>query len=249
MIILSATELTKNFGGLAALNHVSVQVQEGEMLGIIGPNGSGKSTLFAVVSGFLRPTAGQVTFLGQRIDGLRPHSICRLGLVRTFQQSQLFSRLTVFQNVLTGAYRSCNSRRTAEAETIRILERLGLDDSSDELAINLNLPDQRKLELAKALSTKPKVLLADEIMGGLRKDEVEEISKLLISLNSREGLTLLMVEHHVKVITAICQRVMVLHHGNTIAEGPPQEIIRDPEVVKAYLGEGEEPRGRDDVRG
>ncbi len=228
--------VTKRFGGLTALDAVSMVVGPGEIVGIIGPNGSGKTTLFATISGFLAPEAGVIRFDGQPVVGLRPSRINALGLARTFQIVQPFAGISVFDNVTIGALRGgrdtlASARRTAG----EVLELVGLASRGAEPAGNLTLSDQKRLELARALATRPKLLLLDEIMAGLTPTEVDQAVALLRHIRAG-GLTLVIVEHLVRAVVALAERMYVLHHGSVIAEGRPEDVIHRAEVIDAYFG-------------
>ena len=237
MELLKTQNLTKNFGGLTAVDSVDLEVREGEILGVIGPNGAGKTTFFALVGGFIKPSAGQVWFEGKNITGLEPHTVCKAGLSRTFQMVQPFPQITVLENVLVGAYNRTNSADEATKIAEEALEFLGLHHKAEELARGLTIADRKRLEVARALATNPKLLLLDEVMAGLRPKETEEQIEIVRKLQKR-GVTLIIVEHVMRVIMSLSDRIAVLHHGAKIAEGSPREIVRMPEVVEAYLGEG-----------
>ena len=236
-MLLKTQNLTKRFGGLTAVDNVDIDVKEGEILGIIGPNGAGKTTFFALVGGFLEPTEGQVWFDGNEITGLKPHTICKAGLSRTFQVVQPFPQITVLENVLVGAYNRTNKESEAIEIAEEVLEFLGLHHRAHELAKSLTYADRKRLEVARALATKPKLLMLDEVMAGLRPNETEEQIEIVRKLRDR-GVTLIVVEHVMRVIMALSDRIAVIHHGAKIAEGTPQEIVRTPSVIEAYLGEG-----------
>jgi branched-chain amino acid transport system ATP-binding protein len=233
--ILSARELTKSFGGLVAVEKVSFDLQLGETLGIIGPNGAGKTTLFAVLTGFLTPDRGEVSFGNRVLNGLKPHEICRQGLVRTFQIVQNFSELSTLDNVMIGAFLHAKRPSQARSEGQAILERVGLGDKAKVAAKDLTILDQKRLEIAKALGTKPRVILADETMAGLTPVEVERAVDLIKILRA-DGITFILIEHVMQVVMALSDRIVVLHHGCKIADGPPREIVNDQRVIDAYLG-------------
>lgn len=234
--LLSVMDLSKRFGGLMAVDHVNLTLEEGEFIGIIGPNGAGKTTLFHLITGFVAPTEGQVMFRGRSIVGWKPYRISRLGITRTFQIVKPFAKLNVFENVMVAALQRAphlpEARRLAE-ET---LEWVGLGEYRDYSAIDLPIGLKKKLEVAKALATQPSVLFLDEVMGGLTPIEVHDMIQVLRHVHER-GVTLVMVEHVLKPIAELCSRTLVLQQGKLIADGPTLEVLNRPEVVDAYLGE------------
>lgn len=237
MTLLKTQNLTRRFGGLVAVDSVNLEVKEGEILGVIGPNGAGKTTLFSLVGGFIQPTTGQVWFDGKEITGLQPHVICQAGLARTFQVVQPFPQITVLENVMVGAYNRTNETNKATEAAEEILDFLGLGHKANDLASGLTIADRKRLEVARALATKPKLLLLDEVMSGLRPKETEQQIEIIRKLQKR-GITLIIVEHVMKVIMSLSDRVVVIHHGAKIGEGIPQEVVRMPVVIEAYLGGG-----------
>ncbi len=236
MSLLTLAGVTKSFGGLRAAHQVSFQLGEGEILGLIGPNGAGKTTLFHVISGFLRPDAGTVTYAGKSLVGLRPHDICRRGMVRTFQIARPFLRLSVLENVVVGALERVAHRREAVAIAEEVLKLTGLAGKAGSMGQSLTLPDRKRLELARALATGPRVLLLDEVMAGLNPTETGRLIDLIRAVYVR-GITVLLIEHVMKAVMALSQRVLVLNYGELIAEGRPEEVVRDRKVIEAYLGE------------
>jgi branched-chain amino acid transport system ATP-binding protein len=239
MQILQVEGLSKNFGGLAAVSGVDLQVESGEILGLIGPNGAGKTTLFNLISGTIAPNSGKVIFNNEVISGLKPHAICKKGLVRTFQSCKTFPGMSVYQNVLLGALFGSPgkiSREQADVETREILEFTELAELSDVPAESLTLEKQKKVEVARALATKPKLLMLDEMMAGLNPTEVAESMELVRKIRDK-GITVIMIEHVMKAIMNICERIIVLDHGKKIAEGTPEEISKNKTVIEIYLGE------------
>jgi branched-chain amino acid transport system ATP-binding protein len=237
MALLQVDNLTKNFGGLRAVSDLSFALQSGEILGLIGPNGAGKTTAFNLMSGFIEPSSGTVTLDGQNIVGLKPHAVVKRGIARTFQIVKPFRKLTCLENVTLATFLHEADRTKAEAEALLKLEIVGMADRRDRPASDLTLSEQKRLEIARALGTRPKILFLDEPMGGLNPTE-EESACALVQRIRDGGVTVILVEHHMKAIMKTSDRVLVLHHGVKIADGIPQEIVRNPDVVAAYLGEG-----------
>ena len=235
MALLEARGLTRFFGGLRAVGNLSFELAEGEILGLIGPNGAGKTTVFNLVTGFVRPSAGDVRLEGRSVVGLRPHAVARRGIARTFQIVKPFPNLSVKENVTLAAFLRHPARREAEAEAARVLERVELGHRADVLASQLTLLDQKRLEMAKALATGPRVILLDEPMGGLTPSEVDVASGIVRRIRDG-GVTVVLVEHVMKAIMRISDRVIVMHHGEKIAEGPPAAVVQDPAVIAAYFG-------------
>jgi branched-chain amino acid transport system ATP-binding protein len=234
--VLTLERVSKRFGGLTAVRDVSFQVREGDLLGIIGPNGAGKTTLFNVISGYSRADAGRVVFEGRDVGNDPPHVICRLGLTRTFQIVKPFGNLSVLDNVMIGALTRLTSVAPARAEARRVIETCGLGPHAAARAKALPLGLRKRLEVARALATRPRLLLLDEVMAGLNPTELAGIVELIRRLHSG-GLTLIVIEHIMAAMMRLAQRIVVLHHGEMIAEGRPDEITRDRRVIDAYLGE------------
>lgn len=239
MPILEGRSVTKYFGGLAAVSNVDFNVNEGEIVGLIGPNGAGKTTLFNLISGELTPKSGVIKFRDKTINGLKPHQICKMGVARTFQLVKIFNKMTVFQNVMLGALFGTTtgmSSAAAAKETQKLLDSMGLSAVVNTQAKDLTLVNQKKVEVARALATQPELLLLDELMAGLNPTEVVQSMELVKRIRDK-GLTVLMIEHVMTAIMAICNRIIVLHHGEKIAEGTPQEIATNKTVVDVYFGE------------
>jgi branched-chain amino acid transport system ATP-binding protein len=234
--LLEVRGLAKRFGGLQAVKDLSFAVGEGEIVGLIGPNGAGKTTVFALISGFLTPDAGTVLFRRRAITGLEPHRISALGLARTFQIVRPFPHLTVLRNVTVGALARYPDPREAERRAAAVLEEVGLVARRDQPAATLTLAERKRLELARALATEPALLLLDEVMAGLNAAETERIVALVRSINAR-GIAILLIEHVMRAVMSLSQRLVVLNYGERIAEGKPEAVARDRRVVEAYLGD------------
>jgi branched-chain amino acid transport system ATP-binding protein len=234
--LLAVDGVTKRFRGLVAVDTVSFDVAQGEIFAVIGPNGAGKTTLFNMMAGVHAPDAGRIAFAGERIDGLRPDQVARRGIGRTFQIVRPFPKMTVLDNVIVGGLMRGAAVDAARRDAAAILARLELDDQQAKLASELTLPDRKRLEVARALATAPRLLLLDEVMAGLRPTEVDRIVAILRAINRENGTTIILIEHVMRAVMALAARVLVLHHGAVIAQGPPAEIVRHPEVMRSYLG-------------
>jgi branched-chain amino acid transport system ATP-binding protein len=234
--LLDVRGLSKRFGGLQAVGRLDLAMAEGEMLGLIGPNGAGKTTVFNLLSGFLVPDAGEIRFSARRLEGLKPHAICRLGLARTFQIVRPFARLSVLDNVKVAALARHHAMAAAVAAARAVLERVGLDGRAAEIAGGLTLADRKRLELARALATEPTLLLLDEVMAGLNATEIDVMVRLIGAINA-EGISVLLIEHNMRAVMSLSHRVIVLSFGEKIAEGTPRAVAADRRVIEAYLGD------------
>jgi branched-chain amino acid transport system ATP-binding protein len=232
---LVVTGLSKRFGGLRAVQDVSFTIKENETVALIGPNGAGKTTSFHLITGFHRPDSGSVLAYGREIVGLRPHDICAHGVARTFQVAKPFGAMTVLANVMTGAFLRDKNAAMAREKAREVIEFVGLSAREQTPAKDLTTIDQRRLEMARALATQPRLLLLDEVMAGLNPAEIDQAVGLIGKLSQR-GLTIVIVEHVMRAIMAVARHIVVLDHGQKIAEGSPKEIVENPEVVRAYLG-------------
>jgi branched-chain amino acid transport system ATP-binding protein len=237
MALLQIENLTKSFGGLKAVSAFDQEIDKGEIIGLIGPNGAGKSTLFSLINGFHRADAGRILFNGEDITHKGPHEICMKGIARSFQVVRPFSDMTVLDNVVVGTFGRSDARQEARKRAIRVLEFVGLDTKRNRLAKSLTIADKKRLEMARALGTEPKLLLLDEVMAGLNPKETEETISLVREIR-KTGVTLFIIEHIMRVIMTLSDRISILHHGQKIAEGAPEEVVKNEKVIKAYLGEG-----------
>ena len=236
MAILEVAGVEKRFGGLVAVSDFSFSLDEGEVVGLIGPNGAGKTTLFNVISGFYEPEKGHINFDGRDITSMRPDQICKLGLTRTFQVVRPFSQLSVLDNVMVGAYSRTSSDEVARSVAMETLEFLGMTSVAHQTARGLPVAARKRLEIARALATDPTVLLLDEAMAGLRPSEMDQIIEIVRKVGER-GIALLIVEHVMKIIMSLAERIMVVHHGVKIADAEPSQVVHDEAVIDAYLGE------------
>jgi branched-chain amino acid transport system ATP-binding protein len=235
--LLEVREISKSFRGLKAVSDASFEVKRGAISALIGPNGAGKTTCFNVIAGVYRPDSGSIHFDGNPIHGLRPDQVCGEGIGRTFQIVKPFAGLSVLDNVVVGALERAPDVPAAKKHAAEIIEKLGLGSRSSQPAASLTLPDRKRLEVARALATRPKLLLLDEVMAGLRPTECDQMVEVFREINRSEGLTILLIEHVMRAVMALAQQVIVLNHGEIIARGAPAEVVRDPAVLECYLGE------------
>ena len=241
---LECREISKTFGGIEALTHVSLTVEPGSITGVIGPNGAGKTTLFNIVSGALRPTAGDVIFKGKKISGMGPARVCRLGIARTYQLVRPFNSLSAIENVLIGlgfGRTTTLPKDKRVAEAMKILQFVGLENKINHVAEGLTLVEKKHLEIARALATAPELLLLDEVVSGLNPTEVTRIIGTIQQIQ-KSGITVIMIEHILKVVMALCERVVVLNYGAQIAEGTPEEVVTNEAVIEAYIGKFDDAR-------
>jgi branched-chain amino acid transport system ATP-binding protein len=237
MSLLDMKEISKSFGGLTALNGVDLALEPGRIVGLIGPNGAGKTTLFNIITGVYRPEkGGSIQFKGRNIEGLKPHAIGELGIARTFQTPKPFRSRTVLENVMVGSFLRTPRFEAAREEAFQILQFVGMDRKEDQVPLNLTLADQKRLEIARGLATRPDLLLLDEAVCGLNLSETEDMIALLRKIRER-GTTLFIIEHVMQVIMNLSDWIVILHHGTKIAEGIPEKVAADETVIKAYLGE------------
>jgi branched-chain amino acid transport system ATP-binding protein len=237
MSLIEVKDVTQKFGGLSAIADVSFVLNKGEILGLIGPNGAGKTTMFNVINGFYRPTKGDVFLKGKRVTNLRPHVLCKLGVARTFQVVRPLQRMTTLDNVIASAFIRTKTKAEAQEVSLEVLKFTDLYDDMNVLSKSLPLGKRKRLEIARALATQPEIILLDEAFAGLNPTEINEQIEIVKKIRTDRGITILIIEHHMKVIMAVSDRIIVLNYGQKIAEGTPYEIGHNPVVIEAYLGE------------
>src|SRR5688500_12665701 len=235
--MLEVKQVSKSFRGLRAVHEASFEVPQGSINGLIGPNGAGKTTIFNMIAGVFAPDSGEIVLDGKPIHGSRPDQVCAAGIGRTFQLVKPFAGLTVLDNVIVGALHRSRNVSDARAFSLTILKKLGLEAKAPLPASSLTLPDRKRLEVARALATRPRLLLLDEVMAGLRPTECDQMVEVFRDINRSEGLTILLIEHVMRAVMALAGHIGVLHHGEVIARGTPEQVVRDPAVLECYLGE------------
>jgi len=253
-MVLELTKITKNFGGISALTDVTFKIEQGQIFGLIGPNGAGKTTMFNIITNMFPPTSGEISFVGEKISGIKPHQITDKGICRTFQNIRLFSQMSVLENVLVGGHcrsksgvlhsvlrtkKQRNEENDMHAKSLELLELVGLFDYQDVIAENLSYGQQRRLEIARALASNPKLLLLDEPAAGMNESETDDLFDLIKKVQKR-GITVLLIEHDMPFVMKLCDRIAVLNFGKKLAEGTPEEIQNNQAVIEAYLGSEED---------